>query len=119
MLAPKYETVKSDRPNTYTNGRSRTPLWPFAWISGSCRGSKPAARVAVLYQNDDHGKEYLKGLKDGLGARAGSMIVAEVSYAPNDPAVDSQVVTLQASGDDVFMNFATAKAAAQASGWPE
>jgi branched-chain amino acid transport system substrate-binding protein len=76
--------------------------------------TRPSAKIAVLYQNDDHGKDYLKGFKNGLGTRASAMIVAEVSYAPSDPTVDSQVVTLKASGADVFMNFATAKAAAQA-----
>jgi branched-chain amino acid transport system substrate-binding protein len=76
--------------------------------------TRPNARIAVLYQNDDHGKEYLKGFKDGLGTQAARLIVSEASYAPSDPTVDSQVVTLQASSADVFMNFATAKAAAQA-----
>ena len=76
--------------------------------------TRPQGKVAVLYQNDDHGKEYLKGFRDGLGAHAARMIVTEASYAPSDPTVDSQVVSLQASGADVFMNFATAKTAAQA-----
>ena len=75
--------------------------------------ARPNAKIAVLYQNDDHGKDYLKGFRDGLGAQA-KRIVSEVSYAASDPTVDSQVVMLQASGADVFMNFATAKAAAQA-----
>jgi len=75
--------------------------------------TRPNAKIAVLYQNDDHGKDYLKGFKDGLGPQA-ARIVSEVSYAASDPTVDSQVVMLQASGADVFMNFATAKAAAQA-----
>jgi len=76
--------------------------------------ANPTAKIAVLYQNDDLGKEYLKGFKDGLGQQAAAMIVAEASYAPADPTVDSQVVALKASGADVLMNFATAKAAAQA-----
>ena len=75
---------------------------------------KPNAKIGVLYQNDDYGKDYLKGLKDGLGAKAKSMIVAEVSYEVADPTVDSQIVQLQASGADVFFNVTTPKFAAQA-----
>src|SRR5687767_13424728 len=63
---------------------------------------KPNAKIGVLYQNDDYGKDYLKGLKDGLGARAAKMIVKEVSYEVSDPTVDSQIVQLQSSGADVF-----------------
>ena len=75
---------------------------------------KPNAKIAVLYQNDDYGKDYLSGFKAGLGQKAGNMIVAEASYAPSDPTVDSQVVTLMGSGADTLVDFATAKAAAQA-----
>ncbi|MGE0715282.1 MAG: ABC transporter substrate-binding protein [Alphaproteobacteria bacterium] len=75
--------------------------------------NKPDAKVAVLYQNDDYGKDYLKGFKDGLGAKA-SMIVAEASYEVTDPTVDSQIVTLKASGADTFFNITTPKFAAQA-----
>ncbi len=74
---------------------------------------KPSARVGVLYQNDDYGKDYVKGLKDGLANKA-SLIVKEVSYEVTDPSVDSQIVTLQASGADTFFIFATPKFAAQA-----
>jgi len=75
--------------------------------------TKPNAKIAVLYQNDDYGKDYLKGLHDGLGAKK-SMIVKEVSYEVSDPTVDSQIVQLQASGADVFINITTPKFAAQA-----
>ncbi len=75
--------------------------------------TKPNAKIAVLYQNDDYGKDYLKGFHDGLGARK-SMIVKEVSYEVADPTVDSQIVQLQASGADVFFNITTPKFAAQA-----
>ncbi len=84
--------------------------------------TKPNAKIAVLYQNDDYGKDYLKGFKDGLGAKV-SMIVKEVSYEVADPTVDSQMVQLQSSGADVFFNITTPKFAAQAirkafdSGW--
>ena len=73
----------------------------------------PNARIGVLYQNDDLGKDYLKGLKDGLGDKAASMIVSEVSYEVTDPTVDSQIVRLKASGADLFYNIASAKHAAQ------
>ena len=75
--------------------------------------TKPNAKIGVLYQNDDYGKDYLKGFHDGLGAKK-SMIVKEVSYEVSDPTVDSQIVQLQASGADVFFNITTPKFAAQA-----
>jgi branched-chain amino acid transport system substrate-binding protein len=75
--------------------------------------TRPNAKIGVLYQNDDYGKDYLKGFKDGLGAKA-NMIVAEVSYEVTDPTVDSQIVQLQTSGADVFFNITTPKFAAQA-----
>jgi branched-chain amino acid transport system substrate-binding protein len=75
--------------------------------------NNPRARIGVLYQNDDYGKEYLQGLKQGLGERVGQ-IVAAISYETTDPTVDSQIVQLKASGADVFCNFAGTKFAAQA-----
>ena len=76
--------------------------------------NKPGARIAVLYQNDDYGKDYLKGLHDGLGNQAEKLIVKEVSYEVTDPTVDSQIITLQASGADTLFIIATPKFAAQA-----
>jgi len=76
--------------------------------------TKPDAKIAVLFQNDDYGKDYLKGLKDGLGGKAASMIVKEVSYEVSDPTVDSQIIQLQSSGADVLFNITTPKFAAQA-----
>ena len=73
----------------------------------------PNAKIGVLFQNDDFGKDYLKGFKDGLGDKA-KQIVAEASYEVTDPTVDSQIVQLQGSGADVFFNIATPKFAAQA-----
>ena len=75
--------------------------------------AQPDAKIAVLYQNDDYGKDFVKGLKKGLGDKA-KMIVAEASYELTDPTVDSQVISLAASGATVFMNFTTPKFAAQA-----
>ena len=76
--------------------------------------TKPQAKIGVLYQNDDFGKAYLGGLKDGLGDRAAKMIVIEASYEATDPTVDSQIVSLQASGADVLLSAAIPKQAAQA-----
>jgi len=75
--------------------------------------TKPNARIGVLYQNDDYGKDYLKGFKDGLGDKA-KLIVSEVSYEVTDPTIDSQIVALKASGADVFFNITTPKFAAMA-----
>jgi branched-chain amino acid transport system substrate-binding protein len=85
--------------------------------------NKPNAKIAILYQNDDYGKDVLKGVKDGLGAQAGKMIVKEATYEVSDPTVDSQILTLKASGADTFINITTPKFGAQAirkvydSGW--
>src|SRR5882762_8803243 len=73
---------------------------------------KPDAKIAILYQNDDLGKDYLKGLKDGLGQKV-SMIVAEEGYETSEPTVDSHIVNLKSSGADVFIAVALTKVAAQ------
>jgi branched-chain amino acid transport system substrate-binding protein len=74
---------------------------------------RPNGKIGILYQNDDYGKDYVKGLKDGLGDKAKSMIVSEQPYEVADPTVDSQVINLKASGADVFYNITTPKFAAQ------
>ena len=74
---------------------------------------KPDAKIGVLYQNDDFGKDYLKGLKEGLGPKA-PMIVMEDAYDTSEPAIDEHVVKLKASGADVFISITTPKFAAQA-----
>jgi branched-chain amino acid transport system substrate-binding protein len=76
--------------------------------------NKPGARIGVLYQNDDYGKDYLSGLRNGLGSKADDMIIKEVTYQGTDPTIDSQIITLQAAGADVFFDVTTAKFAAQA-----
>ena len=76
--------------------------------------TKPDAKIGILYQNDDYGKDYVKGLRDGLGAKADKMIVSELSYEVTDPTIDSQIVSLKGSGADVFFNVTTPKFAAQA-----
>ena len=76
--------------------------------------AKPQAKIAVLYQNDDFGKDLLKGLRQALGAKAEQMIVATASYEVTDPTIDSQIVSLQASGADTLFEFTTLRFAAQA-----
>ena len=76
--------------------------------------NNPNAKIGVLYQNDDYGKDYLKGFKDGLGAKAASMIVMEESYEVSEPTIDSHIVKLKSTGADVFINITTPKFAAQA-----
>src|SRR4051812_7026411 len=84
---------------------------------------KPAAKIAILYQNDDYGKDVLAGVKRVLGTANAKMIVAKATYEVTDPTVDSQILTLKASGADTFINITTPKFAAQAvrkvfdSGW--
>ena len=74
---------------------------------------KPNAKIGILYQNDDYGKDHISGLKSGLGDKAASMIVAEVPYESTDPTVDSQIVALKASGADVLVEASLPKFAAQ------
>lgn len=96
-----------------------TVPWSFAYnIEGGIYGkhilqTRPNAKIGVLYQNDDVGRSYLKGLKDALGAKAG-MIVKEASQEVSDPTVDSQILQLQASGADTLLVFTSNKAGAQA-----
>jgi branched-chain amino acid transport system substrate-binding protein len=69
----------------------------------------PAAKIGVLYQNDDLGRDYLSGLKDGLGLKAATMIVAEVPYEVTDPTINSQIVRLRATGADLLYDITTPK----------
>ena len=75
---------------------------------------KPAAKIGVLYQNDDAGKDYLKGVTDGLGDKHKSMLLLAASYEPTDPTIDSQIVAMKAAGCDVLVTAAIPKMAAQA-----
>jgi branched-chain amino acid transport system substrate-binding protein len=85
--------------------------------------NKPTAKIGILYQNDDYGKDLLKGIEETLTGPNAKMIVSKVSYEVTDPTVDSQILTLQGSGADTFINITTPKFAAQAvrkawdSGW--
>ena len=108
---------------TMWNDPSHFP-WTMGWqpnyqteshiYSKHLLSTKPDAKVGILYQNDDYGKDYVTGLKQGLGDKYAKMVVKEVSYEVTDPTVESQVVALQASGADVFFNITTPKFAAQA-----
>ncbi|MDN8617611.1 ABC transporter substrate-binding protein [Variovorax ginsengisoli] len=75
--------------------------------------SRPDAKVAVLYQNDEFGKDIVRGFLDGLGDKARSVVVAQASYEVSDPTVDSQIISLRSSGADTLMNFSQTKFAAQ------
>lgn len=75
--------------------------------------NNPNAKIAILYQNDDYGKDYVKGMEDGLGDKKG-MIVPKASYETTDPTVSNQMATLKGSGADTFFNVTTPKWAAQA-----
>ncbi|MCK1746180.1 ABC transporter substrate-binding protein [Bradyrhizobium sp. 139] len=74
---------------------------------------KPDAKIAILYQNDDFGKDYLKGTKDGLGAKASSMVILEESYEVSEPSIDGHIVKIKAANPDVLLIYATPKFAAQ------
>ncbi len=92
---------------------------PSYFVEGRIYGryilkNHPDAKIGVLYQNDDVGKDYLRGLKSGLGAEASKMIVAEAAYEVSDPTVDSQILKLRAAGATLLFSAATPKQAAQA-----
>ena len=74
----------------------------------------PNAKVGILYQNDDLGKDYLNGIKAGLGDKAATMVVAEASYEVSDPTIDSQILKIRDAGADLFFSASTPKFAAQA-----
>lgn len=105
-------------------GNHKDYPWSIGWqpslrAEGSVYGkhilaTKPDAKVAILYQNDDFGKDYVAGMRDALGARFDATVVAMASYEATDPTVDSQVVTLQSSGADTLVNASQPKFAAQA-----
>jgi branched-chain amino acid transport system substrate-binding protein len=105
-------------------GDPRNFPWTMAFLPSQRSGTagyvqhllkvRPDAKIGVLYQNDDFGRDYVKALRDHLGDRAGRMIVAEASYESTDPSVDSQIATLKGSGADTFFSFTSPKFAAQA-----
>ena len=91
-------------PSYFTEGRA---------FAKHILANKPNAKIGVLYQNDDFGKDYLKGVLDGLGDKAKTMIVSQLTFEVTDPTVDSQLATLKGAGADTFINISTPKFAAQ------
>ncbi len=99
----------------WTHGlQSRTTSSRAASTASTFSKEHPNAKIGVLYQNDDLGKDYLNGIKAGLGDKAANMIVAEASYEVSDPTVDSQVLKIKDAGADLFFCASTPKQAAQA-----
>ncbi len=101
-------------PKTF---RWTVPLYPDFETEGRVVAkyileNKPDAKIGVFYQNDDYGKDYVRGLRAGLGAKVGQ-IIAEASYELADPTIDSQIVQLKAAGVDTLIEQSAAKAAAQ------
>jgi branched-chain amino acid transport system substrate-binding protein len=104
-------------------GEYKTAPWTMGWqpayqsegriYAKHILSTKPDAKIAVLFQNDDLGKDLLKGLKDGLGDKA-SLIVAEESYEVSEPTIESHIAKLKSTGADVFVSISTPKFAAQA-----
>ncbi len=95
------------------------PLYPNYIMEGRVAAkyilqAKPNGKIAILSQNDDSGKDYVRGFKEGLGDKAASMIVKEVTYEVTDPVIDSQMLSLKQSGADVFYAMSTPKFGAQA-----
>jgi branched-chain amino acid transport system substrate-binding protein len=110
-------TAGGRRFNDPKNFPWTVPLYPDFEIEGRVIAkyiatTRPDAKIGVLYQNDDYGRDYLKGLRAGLGAKA-TQIAAEVSYELADPTIDSQIVQLKAAGIDTLIEQSSSKAAAQ------
>lgn len=106
---------KWNQPNTY---KWSTPAFHLYGTEGEILAKyllsvKPDAKVAILMQNDDFGRDYVSGFKKGLGDKASTMIVKEVTYELTDPTLDSQIAQLKSSGADTFFNVSLGKAASQ------
>lgn len=111
-------TSGSERFNDPKNFPWIVPLYPSYVAQGMIYGrfllkTKPDAKIGVLYENDDLGRDYLHGLKQGLGDKASTMIVAEKSHEVTDPTIDSAVISIQAAGADAFLQFTNQRYAAQ------
>src|SRR3981189_957591 len=117
QVPQRFVTAGGRRQNDPKTFPWTVPLYPDFETEGRVIAkyilkAKPDAKVGVLRQNDDFGKDYVKGLRAGLGAKA-SQILAEVSYELADPTIDSQIVQLKAAGIDTLIEQSSAKAAAQ------
>jgi branched-chain amino acid transport system substrate-binding protein len=108
--------IPLQRPQALSPHRSRWSARPHrAWVYGKyILAMKPNAKIAVLYQHEDYGRDYLEGLREGLGQRADAIVVATASYETSDPKMDSQIIALRASGADTILYVATPKFAAMA-----
>nr|WP_188608685.1 ABC transporter substrate-binding protein [Chelatococcus reniformis] len=109
----------ADKWNDPKNYPWTMALYPSYTMEGRIYGkyilqTKPNAKIAILSQNDDAGRDYVRGFKEGLGDKAKSMVVAETTYEVTDPTVDSQIIKLKASGADTMFNMSTPKFGAQA-----
>jgi ABC-type branched-subunit amino acid transport system substrate-binding protein len=107
------------RFNDPRNFRWIVPFYPSYLAQGAVFGryllkAKPNGKIAVQYVNDDLGRDYLRGLRLGLGARASEMIVKEISHEMTEPSIENQIVELKVSGADVFVQLSASKFAAQA-----
>jgi branched-chain amino acid transport system substrate-binding protein len=114
-----FASAGGSRFNDPKQFRWTVPFYPGFEMEGAIYAkyilkAKPEAKIAVLYQNDDYGKDFLKGFKQGLGTAAAKRIVAEAGYELTDVTVDSQIASLKASGADALAHFSTPKFAAQA-----
>ncbi len=92
-------------PSYQNEGR----IWA-AWILKN----HPDAKIGVMFQNDDMGKDYLAGVRGGLGDKANTMIVVQTSFETSSPTVDSQIVQIRAANPEIFLNIGSPKFAAQA-----
>jgi branched-chain amino acid transport system substrate-binding protein len=114
-----YLTSGSDRFNDSKEFPWIIPFYPIYAAQGALFAEyilqeRPSAKIAVQYENDDLGRDYVKGLKHGIGDKASAMIVKELSHELSDPTIDAQIVDFKGSGADVLIQFTQSKFAAQA-----
>ena len=114
-----FSSTGADKWNDPKNFPYTIALYPSYTMEGRIAAKyllkeRPNGKIGILSQNDDAGRDYVRGFKEGLGEKGRAMIVKEVTYEVTDPTVDSQIVALRSSGADVFFNMTTPKFAAQA-----
>ena len=114
FIAAGSETFANPEKYPWTMGWQPTLRLEANFYAKNILATHPNAKIGVLYQDDDFGKELLNGLKEGLGAKAATMVVAAESFQATDPTVDSQLITLKGAGCDTVMLFTYAKQGAQA-----
>jgi ABC-type branched-subunit amino acid transport system substrate-binding protein len=114
-----FVSTGADKWNDPKNFPWTIPLYPSYTMEAKVAAryilqTKPGAKIGVLFQNDDFGKDYLKGLKAGLGDKAATAIIKELPYEVGSPTLDSQMIALKQSGADVFFCITVPKFGAQA-----